>query len=134
MSIYVAQEIEPPAKMTDGSIMPMTGKYDIRETFNMTLCYTAYGHRHTEHIVELLNLHGNPEYVRDDLQKLVILIRECIHDWIRHNSNGNYEDGINCVLGKVVRIGKGRLNPDFIVGLIEYDRLAWKDFNGYMPC
>ena len=85
-------------------------------------------------IVNLLNLHGNPEYIRGDLQKLVILIRDHIHDWIECNPNGRYEDGINCVLGKVIRIARGHLDPNFIVGLIEYDRHAWKEFNGYMLC
>lgn len=134
MSIYYLEEIEPPAKAYDGSIIRCSGKYNIRDATTMSICYTATNLNRAEHIVELLNLHGNQEYMRNDLQKLVILIRSYIKDWIYFNPKGNYEDGINCVLGKVIRNGKGHLDPDFIVRLIEYDRIAWKNFDGYMPC
>jgi hypothetical protein len=67
MAIYFLEEIEAPDKMFDGSIMRCRGRYNIKEATNMTICYTANGLHNAERMVELLNMHSNPEYERCDL-------------------------------------------------------------------
>jgi len=140
MSIYLVREIKPNDKRVDGSEILLTGEWHILEHFKMTNIATITLNRElADRICYQLNIFSYPKFQDGDLVQLSILIRHYLKEWIMTNTidgktSGNYNDAVNCTLGRIMRDSKGHMNPSLVETMILQERKVWEETDMMLPC
>ena len=134
-SMVVEHEVVNGALVpTDRMMDTGKGEWDIKEAFNMGIVAKVYSKKTLNEFMDHLYRLEGSKLEEGDLVGLAQMIKNCLKEWILKYPDGDYNDAIDFVIGKVMQKSKGTLDPSVVRQLVKMERKSFDGTNYFIGC